>query len=449
MRTRNCTSSLSRRTGILSALSLILVSATGDAQSLLDRSPNLSGDWIGNSGTLYFNFVHRFSVSDAPERKVSNVPTFLVAAGLPKRFLAGFNYSTNSTLAPRFPNEWELFVRWQPLSQDLGAPLDLSAQVGYNNAADGGDAEVSVARRSGMVRAIVAGRALSDPFEEGNVRFAVAGGATIRLNQYFALAGDIASLMNRDSAERIAWSAGIHLAIPLTPHTFSLHATNALLTTLQGASRGSGDIRYGFEFTIPLTLRRYFGRRAEQPVDSAAASEVAATVPDSTVATVQAIAPPPAEVPAAQPAITPPAPTPASAPPAAPPPVSAPPAAPGPARTEAPSRTAAPKPAASRPAAPRPAAHTVRTTIRNVSYMQPRLQITVGTTVEWTNSDPMPHSVTAVDKSFDSGLINPGRTYRRTFTKAGTYNFFCVPHPFIKVRIVEGAQGDTGDGLLV
>src|SRR5688500_7987363 len=109
------------------------------AQSLLDRPPNLSGDWSGAPGTLYFHFVHRFSTSDAPERKVSNVPTFLVAARLPLRFLAGFNYSTNSTLAPRFPNEWELFARWMPLSEDHGAPLGIGAQVGYNNASNGVD----------------------------------------------------------------------------------------------------------------------------------------------------------------------------------------------------------------------------------------------------------------------------------------------------------------------
>lgn len=141
----------------------LLIPGVLRAQSLLERPPNMSGDWTGAPGTLYFHFVHRFTASDAPERKVSNVPTFLLAAGLPRRILAGFSYSTNSTLVPRFPNEWELFARWAPLSQDLGAPLDLGAQVGYNNAADGADAEISVARRLGIVRALVAGRALSDP----------------------------------------------------------------------------------------------------------------------------------------------------------------------------------------------------------------------------------------------------------------------------------------------
>ena len=183
------------------AFCAVFLPGVASGQSLLDRSPNLSGDWVGAPGTLYFHFLHRFTASDAPQRKVSNVPTFLVGAGLPRRFFAGFNYSTNSTLAPNFPNEWELFARWSPLSQDLGRPFDVGAQVGYNNAADGVDGEVSVAKRLGIARVIVAGRALSDPLENGKVRFAMAGGATVRLGRYVALAGDVASLADRDSAE--------------------------------------------------------------------------------------------------------------------------------------------------------------------------------------------------------------------------------------------------------
>src|SRR5436190_17676282 len=122
------------------------------AQSLLDHSPNISGDWTGSPGTLYFNFLHRFSTSGAPERKVSNVPTFLLGAGLPKRLFAGLNYSTNSSLAPSFPNEWELFGRWLPVAQDYNDPFDLGAQAGYNNAAQGLDAELSVARRQGFLK---------------------------------------------------------------------------------------------------------------------------------------------------------------------------------------------------------------------------------------------------------------------------------------------------------
>jgi plastocyanin len=406
---------------------VVLLPAVAKGQSLLDRSPNLSGDWVGAPGTLYFHFLHRFTVSDAPQRKVSNVPTFLVGAGLPRRFFAGFNYSTNSTLAPNFPNEWELFARWSPISEDLGRPFDLGAQIGYNNAADGVDGEVSLAKRLGAGRVIVAGRALSDPLKEDNVRLAIAGGATVRLGRYLALAGDVASLADRDSAERVAWSAGVHIAIPLTPHTLSLHATNAPVGTLQGQSRGSGNVRYGFEFTIPLTLRRYFGRRADMAapdtVVSAAAAPVDTAAADQKVAETSVPAPPapvPVMPPSPQPVVTA---SPADS-------VKPPPAG----------RVADAKPATPKTTASRPAAKTRRTTIKNISYMQPRITVAAGTTIEWTNADPLPHSVTAVDKSFNSGLIQPGKTYRHTFTKAGTYNFYCMPHPFMKGVVVVTAE---------
>ncbi len=412
----------------LALAAAIAFPSVGTAPSLLDRTPNVSGDWVGVPGTLYFHFIHRFVASDAPQRKVSNVPTFLLAAGLPKHFLAGFNYSTNSTLAPNFPNEWELFARWQPLSEDFGNPVSLGGQVGYNNAAEGVDGELSVAKRIGPARLIAAGRALSDPFEKGNVRFAVAGGATFRLGQYVALAGDVGTMTDRDSTERVSWSAGVHIAIPLTPHTLSLHATNAPIATLQDASRGTSTIRYGFEFTIPLTLKRYFGKRAKSAPDTVVSTLAAPQV--DTAATVEK--PAGTTVPAPNPAaiVEPIAPT-----------VTLPAATVPPADTT--KKSSAPVKAANAPApksaAPKPAARTAavrRTTIKNISYLQPKITVTVGTTVEWTNADPLQHTVTAVDKSFNSGLINPGKTFRHTFTKAGTFNFYCMPHPFMKGVIV-------------
>src|SRR5262245_38470019 len=45
------------------------------AQTVLDRTPNLEGGWTGASGVLHFNFVHWFSSSDSPERKVTSAPT--------------------------------------------------------------------------------------------------------------------------------------------------------------------------------------------------------------------------------------------------------------------------------------------------------------------------------------------------------------------------------------
>jgi plastocyanin len=379
-----------------------------DGQSLLERPPNLSGEWTGAPGTLYFHFIHRFTASDAPQRKVSNVPTFLLGAGLPHQLFAGLNYSTNSTLRPQFPNEWELFARWAPVSEDLGAPLDLGGQIGYNNAADGVDGELSAAHWFGRARLLVAARALSDPLQKNHYRSAFAGGAVLRLGTYVSLAGDVAARTSRDSAERVAWSAGVHFAIPFTPHTVSLQATNTLVSTLQGASRGTSDVRYGFEFTVPVTLGRYFGNKQPPPPPVATAR-----VPD----TVTRSMPVPAAVAAPRSDTT----------------QAAIPERAAPERT--PPTVAAPAPTAPATAA-RPTARVTRTGIKNISYLQPRLEVTVGTTVEWTNRDPLPHSVTATDKSFDSGLIQPGESFRHTFTRAGSFNFYCVPHPFMKGVVV-------------
>jgi plastocyanin len=183
-------------------------------------------------------------------------------------------------LAPRYPNEWEFFLRNLVLSEEAGAPLDLGGEVAYNLAAEGVDGEVSVGKRLGSLSATVAARALANPYVSGDVRFALAGGLVIRLTHHLALAGDVGSIFNRDSArgEKAAWSVGLHIAIPNTPHTFSLQATNTNTATLQGASRGGSQKRYGFEFTIPFTLARYFGGRPK-PATPAAVPAVA--LPDA------------------------------------------------------------------------------------------------------------------------------------------------------------------------
>lgn len=78
---------------IVATVPLAAVAPVVRAQSMLDRPDNISTDWVGTSGTLYFNFVHRFSQSAPPERKVTNFPTFLIATGIASRALVGFNYA--------------------------------------------------------------------------------------------------------------------------------------------------------------------------------------------------------------------------------------------------------------------------------------------------------------------------------------------------------------------
>ena len=98
----------------------------------------------------------------------------------------------------------------------------------------------------------------------------------MQLTRWLAVGGDYVQLLEAAADEDAAWSAALQLAIPLTPHTFSLQVTNTATATVQGSSVGVGARRYGFEFTIPFTLARYFGRRTAQSAESATApAEVA------------------------------------------------------------------------------------------------------------------------------------------------------------------------------
>lgn len=62
--------------------------------------------------------------------------------------------------------------------------------------------------------------------------------------------------------------------------------------------------------------------------------------------------------------------------------------------------------------------------------------IGVNNTVLWVNKDLAPHTVTATDKTFDSGNIDPGKSWRYTFTQPGTYSYYCLYHPWMKATLI-------------
>ena len=231
----------------------------------------------------------------------------------------------------------------------------MTVQAGYNQAAESFDAELTGARSFGRIRLMAVGRLLSNGYHSDTTRYAVGGGAVVRLNRWFALAGDVTSLLDKRLGEETAWGAGLQIAIPYSPHTFSLQVTNTNTATLQGASRGIDRVRGGFEFTIPFTLSRYFGRRSKT-----AASEAAAGSGE------------------------------------------------GAAKAE----------------------------MRTMTFAPNRLEIAAGTTVRWTNNDQLVHTISADDGSWDSGPVEPGKSWSHTFTQAGEFAFHCTPHPFMKAVVV-------------
>ena len=56
------------------------------------------------------------------------------------------------------------------------------------------------------------------------------------------------------------------------------------------------------------------------------------------------------------------------------------------------------------------------------------VRIEPGQSVEWAMDGRSPHTVTADDGSFDSGNLEPGETYVRTFDEPGVYSYHCKFH---------------------
>ena len=71
-------------------------------------------------------------------------------------------------------------------------------------------------------------------------------------------------------------------------------------------------------------------------------------------------------------------------------------------------------------------------------------QVDVGEKVTWQNQDTLYHTVTSgtpgngPDGLFDSGLIDTYLYFSYTFEEAGTYDYFCMVHPWKQGKVVVG-----------
>jgi len=91
--------------------------------------------------------------------------------------------------------------------------------------------------------------------------------------------------------------------------------------------------------------------------------------------------------------------------------------------------------------------------IQNFAYNPAQLSVTAGTTVTWINQDTVGHTVTEgnpdspkspAQRMFDSShgteganviTIPPGKSYSFTFTTPGEYDYYCIPHPYMRGHI--------------
>lgn len=260
------------------------------AQSLLYRGPNMGGAWVPGGGVVQFNFLHRFYVTPGPSHSVINYPTFTLAAGLGHDIGFGGRFATHSLVGTgagaQSSNETEVFARWRAVGAEGKDGFSIAITPAYNLLAKSVDGELAVDWTRGRLTLQAAGRGVSRELGmRGARQVALGGGVIARLTDYFALSADLGSFVAPVNG-RAAWSVALDVLIPGSPHTFSFQASNATSATIQGASvgyapGGSNQILYGFEFTIPLHLKRFapwFHATPRAVVPPAAVAGVAADV---------------------------------------------------------------------------------------------------------------------------------------------------------------------------
>jgi plastocyanin len=86
-------------------------------------------------------------------------------------------------------------------------------------------------------------------------------------------------------------------------------------------------------------------------------------------------------------------------------------------------------PTPSRTAVPPTTPVIIHVNIINFGYDPQQINVPVGATVVWLNSDVEPHTATGDAGEWDTGVLEQGQTANFTFATAGTYSYFCTVHP--------------------
>ncbi len=75
-----------------------------------------------------------------------------------------------------------------------------------------------------------------------------------------------------------------------------------------------------------------------------------------------------------------------------------------------------------------PSAGVTQVAIQNFAFQPTSIQVKAGTTVTWTNQDSAPHTVTFRNGMKDSGMLRQGQSFSYSFSRLGTYAYYCAYH---------------------
>lgn len=68
-------------------------------------------------------------------------------------------------------------------------------------------------------------------------------------------------------------------------------------------------------------------------------------------------------------------------------------------------------------------------TLGSQAFAPDDLNVAVGTTVTWKNTDAVAHTSTSDAAGWDSGVVNPGQQFSMALSTPGTYRYHCAIHP--------------------
>ena len=74
------------------------------------------------------------------------------------------------------------------------------------------------------------------------------------------------------------------------------------------------------------------------------------------------------------------------------------------------------------------------------SFVPDSVSVAAGAHIVWTNTDSIPHSVTANDGRFDSGPVLPGKTFEWTASGSGDIAYHCIYHPSMTATLNVSAK---------
>ena len=86
--------------------------------------------------------------------------------------------------------------------------------------------------------------------------------------------------------------------------------------------------------------------------------------------------------------------------------------------------------------APQASPAPVEVKIDNFSFGPGAITIPLGTTVTWTNRDDIPHTVVSTEGVFKSKVLDTDEKFSYTFSKAGSFPYFCSVHPKMTGKVV-------------